>query len=177
MVNGWTRLNPELVKLTSQLQNWAFLTYLHGKPKNAHIYPMQKRQNISNTSRHQEVVGSLLNLPCYSHFSCRENFKRSFWKSMIFAVVTWFFWSTDVYIPFCNWNNWCIFRFYLSNSQLKAEINVFFWQINPKKLTKWRKYADFGCKLGKLASNLKMNIIKMGKTLNSEKLMVIFTKI
>ncbi len=32
---------------------------------------------------------------------------------------------------------------------------------------------QFGCKLGKLASNLKMNIIKMGKTFKSEKFMII----
>ncbi len=66
-------------KITSQLQNWAFLTYLHGKPRNTYIYPMQERQNVSNTSRHQEVVVSLLNLHCYSCFSCLGQFERSYW--------------------------------------------------------------------------------------------------
>ncbi len=69
------------------------------------------------------------------------------------------------------------FRFYSSNSQLKAEINVFFWQIKPKKLLKWKKKGDFHCKLRKLASNLKMNTMKMRKTVKSAKFMVIFTKI
>ncbi len=59
-------------RITSQLQNWAFLTYLHGKPGNTCIYPMQERQNVSNTSRHQDVVVLLLNLPCYSYFSHSE---------------------------------------------------------------------------------------------------------
>ncbi len=56
---------------------------------------MQERQNVSNTSRHQEVVVSLLNLPC-SHFSYRENLKPSFWKIMIFSVVTLFSWRSDI---------------------------------------------------------------------------------
>ncbi len=43
------------------------LTYLHDKPRNTYIYPMQECQNVSNTSTHQEVVVLLLNLPCYSH--------------------------------------------------------------------------------------------------------------
>ncbi len=79
-------------RMTSQLQNWSFLTYLHGKPRNACIYLMQERQNVSNTSRHQEVVVSLLNLLCHSHFACLENFKHS-WKINIFAVATY------VYLP------------------------------------------------------------------------------
>ncbi len=37
------------------------------------------------------------------------------------------------------------------------------WQIKPKKWIKCKKYANFGCKLEKLASNLMLNIIKMGK--------------
>ncbi len=44
------------------------MTYLHGKPKNTYIYPTHEHQNVSNTSRHQEVVVSLLNLPCYNLF-------------------------------------------------------------------------------------------------------------
>ncbi len=51
-------------RIMSQLQNWAFLTYLHDKPRNTY-------------SRYQEVVVSLLNLHCYSYFSGLENFKRS----------------------------------------------------------------------------------------------------
>ncbi len=47
---------------------------------------MQERQNVSNTSGHQEVVVSLLNLSCYSNFSCLENFKRSFWNIMILQL-------------------------------------------------------------------------------------------
>ncbi len=39
---------------------------------------------------------SLLNLPCYNHFSCLENFRRLFWKVMIFAVMTLFFWRSDI---------------------------------------------------------------------------------
>ncbi len=39
---------------------------------------------------------SLLNLPCYSHFSCLENFKCSFWKIMTFAVVILFFWRSNM---------------------------------------------------------------------------------
>ncbi len=35
-----------------------------------------------------------------------------------------------------------------------------------------KKYADFGYKLGKLVSNLKMNFTKMGK-MKSEKFMII----
>ncbi len=60
---------------------------------------MQERQNVNNISRHQEVVLSFLNLPCYSHFSCLENFKRLFWKIMTFAVVTLFFWRSDICGP------------------------------------------------------------------------------
>ncbi len=56
-------------RMTSQLQNWAFFTYLDGKPRNTYMYLMQERQNIGNTSRHQEVVMSSLNLSCYIHFS------------------------------------------------------------------------------------------------------------
>ncbi len=79
------------------MQNWAFLTYLHGKPRNTYIYPMQECENVSNTSRHQEVVASLLNLPCYCHLLCFENFKGSFWKIMIYAAVTLFFWRSEVF--------------------------------------------------------------------------------
>ncbi len=39
------------------------------------------------------------------------------------------------------------------------------------------KNADFSQKPGKLVSNLKMNITKMGKILKSETYMVIFAKI
>ncbi len=84
-------------RITSQLQNWAFLTYLHGKPRNTYIYPMQERQNVSNISRHQEVVVLLLNFPRCSYFLCFENFKNAFWKIMIFAVVTLFFWRSDMF--------------------------------------------------------------------------------
>ncbi len=45
-----------------------------------------------------------------------------------------------------------------------------------KKINKM-EYADFCCKPGKLVSNLKMNIMKMGKTLEFEMFMVIFPKI
>ncbi len=83
-------------RITSKLQNWAFSIYLLRKPRNTDIYPMQEHQNVSNPSRHQKVVVSLLNLPGYSHFSCLENFKHSFWKIMIFAVVTLFFWGSDM---------------------------------------------------------------------------------
>ncbi len=82
--------------ITSQLQNWAFLTYLHGNPGNTYIYSMQECQNVRNTSRHQEVVVSLLNLPATAIF-CLENFKCSFWKIMIFTVVTLFFWRSDTH--------------------------------------------------------------------------------
>ncbi len=85
-------------RITSQLQNWIFLTYLRGEPRNTYISPMQESQNVSNTSRHQEVVVWLLNLPCYSHFSCLENFKHLFWKIMIFAVVTLFFWRSNTWM-------------------------------------------------------------------------------
>ncbi len=61
-----------------------------------HLATLQKCQNVSNVSRHQDVVRSLLNLPCYSHFSCLEKFICSFWKIMIFAVVTLFFWRSNV---------------------------------------------------------------------------------
>ncbi len=64
-----------------------FLTYLHGKARNTYICPMQECQNVSNTSRHQEVVVSLLNLLCYSYFSCLGNLKLSFRKIMIFATA------------------------------------------------------------------------------------------
>ncbi len=83
-------------KIMSQLQNWAILTYLRSKPRNTYIYLMQEHQNVSNTSGHQEVVLSLLNLPCYSHFSCFENSEHSFWKIMIFAAVTLFFWRSGM---------------------------------------------------------------------------------
>ncbi len=73
--------------------------------ENTYIYPIQERQNASNTSRHQEVVVSLLNLPCYSHFSCLENFKRSFWKIMIFVVVTRVPNITDFFIEIQNSEN------------------------------------------------------------------------
>ncbi len=46
--------------------------------------------------------------------------------------------------------------------------------MKKKKSIKSEKYADFGHQPGKLASNLKMNIRKMGKTLKSEKFMIIF---
>ncbi len=35
-------------------------------PRNTYIYPMKECQNVSNASRHQEVVILLLNLHCYS---------------------------------------------------------------------------------------------------------------
>ncbi len=56
-----------------------------------------------------------------------------------------------------------------------SEINEFFWQIKLKKKIKSNKYANFGRKLGKLASHLKMNIIKIGKTSKSEEFMIIGT--
>ncbi len=65
--------------------------------RNFYINLMEERQNVSNTSRHQKGVMSLLNLPCCSHFSCLENFKSSFWKIMIFAVVMLFFWRKDMW--------------------------------------------------------------------------------
>ncbi len=74
-------------RIASQLQNWVLLTYLHGKPRNTYIYLMQESQNVSNTSRHQEVVVSLLNLPCYSHFSCLDliHFSpRKFLQNLLF---------------------------------------------------------------------------------------------
>ncbi len=82
-------------RIMSQLQNWAFFTYLYGKPRKFYTYPMEEHQNVSNTSRHQEVV-VLFNLPYNCHFSCLENFKCSFWKINIFAVVTLFFWRSDI---------------------------------------------------------------------------------
>ncbi len=66
------------------------------KPRNTYIYPIQERQNVSNTSKHQVVIVSSLNLPCYSHFSCLEYFKRSFQKIMIFALVTLFIWGSEL---------------------------------------------------------------------------------
>ncbi len=83
-------------RITAQLQNWAFLTYLHGMPRNANIYQMQERLNVKNTSMHQEIVVLLLNLLCCSHFSSLQNFKSSFWKIMIFAIVMLFFWRSDI---------------------------------------------------------------------------------
>ncbi len=64
----------------------SILTYLHGKPRNFYIYSIKERQNVSNTSTHQEVVVTLFTLSCYSHFSCLENFKGSFWKIMILQL-------------------------------------------------------------------------------------------
>ncbi len=61
------------------------------------------------------------------------------------------------------------FQFYSSSSKLIAEINVFFLdKLNQKRL-KLKKYAYFGHKLKKLASNLKMNITKMEKRCSSPK--------
>ncbi len=57
---------------------------------------MQEHENVSNTSRHQDLVVLALNLPCYSHFPYVENFKHLFWKIMTFAVVTLFFWRGDI---------------------------------------------------------------------------------
>ncbi len=54
------------------------------------------------------------------------------------------------------------------------EINIYFGRIKPKKRIKSKRYADFGRKPGKLVSNLKMNITKMGKP-KYEKFMIIFT--
>ncbi len=93
LMNGLYRFSR---KITSQLQNWAILTYLHGKNKNTYICLIWEHQNVSNTSRHQEIAMLLLNLPCYSHFSYLENFERSFWKIIIFAVVMLFFWRSDI---------------------------------------------------------------------------------
>ncbi len=70
----------------SLLKNLAFLTYLLGKPRNTYIHTMHEFQNFSNASRHKEVVVSLLNLPCYIHFSCLQNFKHLFWKIMILQL-------------------------------------------------------------------------------------------
>ncbi len=61
--------------------------------------------------------------------------------------------------------------FYLWNFQLMTEINVLYGCIKPKKS------VNFDHKLGKLVSNLKINITKMGKTLNSETFMIIFVNI
>ncbi len=60
------------------------------------------------------------------------------------------------------------FQFY-SNSQLMAEISVFLWRIKLKQQIKSKKYAGFGRKLGKLASNLKMSITKMEKKCSNMK--------
>ncbi len=103
-------------RITSQLQNWAFFTSLHGEPRNTFIYSMQKCQNVGNTSIHQKVVVSLLKLSCYSHFSCLKNFKRSFWKIRTIAVVTLFFWKSDVLrvvTPICTleWIRWVLYVF------------------------------------------------------------------
>ncbi len=106
-------------RIMSQLQNWAFLTYLHGKPRNNYIYATQECQNVSNTFRHQEVIVSLLNLPCYSYFSCLENFKHSFWRIIIFAVVTLFFWRSDMAYHW-NWRGKCPSK----NIYCK---NIFYW--------------------------------------------------
>ncbi len=83
-------------RVKPQPQNWAHLTYLHSKPRNTYIYPMQERQDVRNTSWHEVVVMWLLNLPCCSLFSYLENFKRLFWKIIIFAVVTLFFWRSNI---------------------------------------------------------------------------------
>ncbi len=52
-----------------------------------------------------------------------------------------------------------------------AEINVpIFLTHKTKKMNNIKKeYNNFAHKLGKLASNLKMNYTKMGKSLKSEK--------
>ncbi len=42
-----------------------------------------------------------------------------------------------------------------------TEINIFYWCIKQKTWIKSKKYVAFGHKLGKLVSNLKMNITKM----------------
>ncbi len=63
--------------------------------------------------------------------------------------------------------------FYLSSFQPMAEIDVFFWHIQPKK--EIQQYVDFSHRLGKLASNLKVNITKMGKMLKFKKFMITFT--
>ncbi len=65
------------------------------------------------------------------------------------------------------------FRFYSWNSQLMTKIGIFYGWVKPKKWIKSKKYADFGHKLGKFVSNLKMNITKMGK-MKSGKFMIIF---
>ncbi len=52
---------------------------------------------------------------------------------------------------------------------------IYFLQIKPKINKK--KYAYFGYRRGKLASNLKINITKMEKMLISEKFIMIFAKI
>ncbi len=74
----------------------------------------------------------------------------------------------------------------MCTSQLTTEIGhqipnwrsklTYFKKNQTKKINYMKKYTDFGHKLGKLASNLKMNIMKMGKTLKYEKFMLIFAK-
>ncbi len=86
-------------RITSQLQNWAFLTYLHGKPRNTYIYLMQERQNVSNISRHQEIVVLSLNLPYYSNFSCHETLNACCEK--LWFLQLWRYSSGEViYRPF-----------------------------------------------------------------------------
>ncbi len=54
-----------------------------------------------------------------------------------------------------------------------AKSILFSW--HETKKIKSKKHADLGPKLEKLASILKMNITKMGKTLKSKKFLIIFT--
>ncbi len=51
-----------------------------------------------------------------------------------------------------------------------AESSVIFLHIKPKKLIKLEKYTDFGFRLGKLVSNLKINITKIEKRPNLKNL-------
>ncbi len=55
-----------------------------------------------------------------------------------------------------------------------AEINIFLTHKTKKKGIKSRNNANFGRKPEKLASNLKMNVTKMEKTLKTKKFMIIF---
>ncbi len=101
----WLEVHPAGIRLTRHVAKWHTTSYLHkivninsvSQPHcDSSLWETAIVWSQPNISRHQEAVVSLLHLPRYSHFSCLENFKYSFWKIMIFAIVTLFFWKSDM---------------------------------------------------------------------------------
>ncbi len=135
------------------------------------IYPMQECQNISNTSRHQKIVVSLLTLPCYSHFSCPETLKL--------VLKNYDFCSCDFILlekrhnhtKFVNIKFQFIFVPLLSNLELSISILV------TKRLTFIKVYINSIWKIFELSSSrIDCHFGSLSPCLNLKKFLICCSK-